>query len=180
MKGLIILENGFEDSEGLTTYDVLKRAGFDMTTASLQDTIIKTQSGVNIKTNILLKDIVQPALDYDFLVLPGGRAVFDVLDKSAEITELIKSFNNYHKYICAICAAPMLIGKTGLLDGHMYTCFPGCERGKGKKGQDGVIVSGKFITATSMYYSVSFALTIIEKLIGKNHRVKIEKSLMGK
>jgi len=180
MKGLIILENGFEDSEGLTTYDVLKRAGFDMTTASLQDTIIKTQSGVNIKTNILLKDIIEAALEYDFLVLPGGRAVFDILDKSVEIEELIKSFNNHHKYICAICAAPMLIGKLGLLDDKTYTCFPGCERGKGKKGQDGVIVSGNIITATSMYYSVSFALTIIEEILGKNHRVKIENSLMGK
>lgn len=186
MKALMILENGFEDTEALATFDVLKRAGIDVTTASINNTSIKTQSGHDIKSMCLLKDISSDiskiSLGFDFLVIPGGRATFNVLDKEKIIDDVIDSFYFNNKYVCAICAAPMLIGKRGYFKDLKYTCFPGCESviKEGKKTKDGVCVDGKFITATSMYYSIDFALEIIGVMLGKEKKATVLKSLMGK
>ena len=168
MKALIILENGFEDTEALCTIDVLKRSNFEVVSASLKEKKVITQCGHSIEVNKILKDIESPALEYDMLILPGGKAVMQVLNSSKEIDNLIDAFYKEDKLIASICAAPILIGKRGYFDSLTYTCFPGCEEyiKKGTKGKDGVIESGNFITATSMYYTIPFALQIVSHFLG--------------
>ena len=180
MKALMILENGFEDTEALASFDVLKRAGFDVTTASLDCTNIVSQCGHSVSSAILVKDI-KDLNAFDFLVIPGGKAVFNVLDKRKEIDDLIDFFYFKNKLIACICAAPMLVGKRGYFKGLSYTCFPGCDANikEGKKGEDGVIEDGNFITATSMYYSIPFALKIVEHFKGTKYKEEILNSLKG-
>ena len=182
MKALIILENGFEDVEALCTYDILKRSGIDLVKASLKKLNVKTSYGHIINTDCLLKDIEKPEEEFDFLIIPGGKAVFNVLDKSVEIDNLIDKFYFKNKLIASICAAPLLIGKRGYFDGLEYTCFPGCEETitKGTKVKDGVVRSANFITATSMYYSTNFALEIISFMQGEVQKEKVLKNIMGK
>lgn len=165
LKGLIILENGFEDSEALVTNDLLKRAGIKMDNASIYKRDIVSQSGIKVTTDMLLKDIKNLS-DYSFLVLPGGRAVFEVLDKSKEIDDLIDYFYLNKKMICAICAAPLLIGKRGYFKNLKYTCFPGCEEKitSGERLNQGVVSDGMFVCAKAAYYSTSFALEIVKRL----------------
>lgn len=179
MKALIILENGFEDVEGLCTIDILKRSRIDVITASIYSNDIVTQSGHPLKTNVLLKDI--DLSDFDFLILPGGKAVFNVLDKEQIIDDVIDYFYNSNKLICAICAAPLLIGKRGYFDGLKYTCFPGCDEKikLGKNVNQGVVTNEKFILAKAMYYSVDFALEIIKRVQGKKQMEIIEASIKG-
>ena len=180
MKALMILENGFEDTEALASFDVLKRAGFEVVSASLDNTCITTQCGHSVSSSILVKDI-KDLNAFDFLVIPGGRAVFKVLDNSKAIDDLIDFFYNKKKLIACICAAPMLVGKRGYFKGLNYTCFPGCEEkiNEGYKGKDGVIESGNFITATSMYYSIPFALKIVEHYKGIEYANNVLNSLKG-
>ena len=182
MKALIILENGFEDVEALCTYDILKRSGIELVKASLNELNVQTSYGHIINTDCLLKDIKNPENEFDFLILPGGKAVFNVLDKSEEIDVLIDKFYFANKLIASICAAPLLIGKRGYFNGLNYTCFPGCNEKiiSGTKVEDGVVVSGNFITATSMYYSTSFALEIIKFMQGEEQKEKVLKNIMGK
>ena len=180
MKALMILENGFEDTEALASFDVLKRAGYEVVSASLYNIHITSQCGHSVSSSILVKDI-KDLNTFDFLVIPGGQAVFKVLDSSKELDDLIDFFYNKKKLIACICAAPMLVGKRGYFKGLNYTCFPGCEEKikVGKKGEDGVIESGNFITATSMYYSIPFALKIVEHYQGKEYANKVLNSLKG-
>lgn len=180
MKGIIILVNGFEDVEALATIDVLRRSGIQVDTASLENKEVLTQSGNVIKVPYLLNEL--KVEDYDFLILPGGKAVFNILDKDIRIDNLIDYFYNNKKLICAICAAPRLIAKRGYFKNLKFTIFPGCldEEVLGKQVDKGVVVEDKFITAKSMYYSIEFALEIIKKLQGNKQALEIENQIKGK
>ena len=180
MKGLIVLVNGFEDVEALATIDVLRRSGIQVDTTSLDNKDIITQSNNKITVDYSLKELNIP--EYDFLILPGGKAVFNILDKDATVDYLVDEFYIQGKLICAICAAPRLIAKRGYFKNLKFTIFPGCldEEVLGKQVNKGVVVEKKFITAKSMYYSIEFALEIIKKLQGKNQMQIIKKQIMGK
>ena len=78
MKALIILENGFEDVEALCTYDILKRSGIELVKASLYELSVQTSYGHTINTDCILKNIDKPEEKFDFLILPGGKAVFNI------------------------------------------------------------------------------------------------------
>ena len=179
MKALIILVNGFEDVEGLGTIDVLRRSKIDVTTASIDNFVIKTQSGHNMQVMTLLKDL--DLSEFDFLIIPGGGAVFKILDNARIIDDVIDYFYDSNKLICTICAAPLLIGKRGYFKNLKYTCFPGCDE-KIKEGTNTgkeVEVNERFILARSMYYSLDFALAIIERVQGKKQKETIEASIKG-
>ncbi len=180
MKGLIVLVNGFEDVEALATIDVLRRSGIQVDTTSLDNKDVITQSNNKITVDYSLKELNIP--EYDFLILPGGKAVFNILDKDARVDYLVDEFYIQGKLISAICAAPRLIAKRGYFKNLKFTIFPGCldEEVLGKQVNKGVVVEEKFITAKSMYYSIEFALEIIKKLQGKNQMQIIKKQIMGK
>ena len=181
MKALIILENGFEDTEALATYDVLKRGGFELVSASFDSCDIITQCGHHIKSNVLVKDI-KDLNSFDCLVIPGGKAVFNILNKKKELDDLVDFFYNKKKLIGCICAAPMVLLKRGYLDNLEYTCFPGCDldiKHQGIRAKDGVVRTNNFITATSMYYSIPFGLEIVEYYKGKEEKEKLLNSLKG-
>jgi len=181
MKGLVVLGNGFEDTEAIATIDILKRAKLSLDLASMHDTLeVESQTGIKMFANVLFKDI--NAKDYDFLVIPGGKAVFNVLDKSEKLSEVIKEFVKENKVVAAICAGPTQVGKLGLYENHNFTCFPSTETKitKGNLMQDkGVVVSGKFITAKAMGYSIEFGLAIVEALLGKEKKEETRKQAFG-
>ena len=181
MKGLVILANGFEDTEAIATIDVLKRAKLEIDTASISDSLeVVTQYKHKIKASLFLSDAKFE--EYDFLVVPGGGAVFRVLDHEALVDEVINDFVSKGKLVAAICAAPHLIGKNGHLNDKEYTCFPGCENAiiGGKKLNDGVVVDGKIITGKSMYYSIEFGLAIIKELLGEDAALQVANAIKGK
>lgn len=179
MKGLIILVNNFEDVEALATVDVLRRSGIIIDTTSLDNKDVITQSNNKITVDYLLNEV--NVNEYDFLILPGGKAVFNILDNDKRIDDLVDYFYSNKKLICAICAAPRLIAKRGYFDNLKFTIFPGCLETEvlGKQTTKGVVVEDYFITAKSMYYSIEFALEIIKKLQGKDQKKKIEKQIKG-
>jgi len=181
MKGLIILANGFEDSEAITTIDILKRSKLLLDIATInQNFEVESQSKLIVKANCLLKDL--NLKEYDFLVIPGGKAVPTVLDKENQISDLIISFVEREKLVATICAAPSLVGKLGYFNNVPYTCFPSFEKnivGGKYLFKRGVIKNGNFITAKAMGYTIDFALEIIEYLQGKEQRKIISKSIYG-
>ena len=182
MHCLLLLANGFEDHEALTTRDVLIRNNIQVTTVSITDeTLVTTSHGVTLFTDQILKNINFTL--FDCLIIPGGsRGVFEGLDNCSELKEIIHYFNNEKKLIACICAGPHIIGKYGILKDKKYTCFPGCN-GKiigGEYHQElGVVKDDNIITGKSMYYTIDFALEIVEALLGKEKRNQSELKLKG-
>ena len=179
MKGLMVLANGFEDVEAIATIDVLKRAHVNLTLANLHKSNEVTTSSNNkfvVETNLKELDYTS----FDFLVLPGGKAVFNELDKSKLVEEIVKHFCDNKKLVCAICAAPLLIGKHGYFKDLEYTCFPGCNEGiEGKLSEKPVVATYNFITAKSMYYTSDFALEIVSRVKGNDRAFAIATSIKG-
>ncbi|MCK9471030.1 MAG: DJ-1 family glyoxalase III [Bacilli bacterium] len=179
MRGLFILGDGFEDTEAIATIDVLKRAKLDLDYASLSNSLdVTTQTGMVVKANMFLTEV--KVEDYNFIVIPGGKAVFNVLDKSTTLSEIILDFADKEKLIAAICAGPSQVGKLGLYDGKDYTCFPTTEEviTLGNLRQDqGVVVSENYITGKAMGYSIDFGLAIVEYLLGQQTKEKVRKAI---
>lgn len=179
MKGIILLTDFFEDTEALTTIDILRRASIQIDMVGLQNKIITTQSNIILECEYLLSEIDYK--DYDFLVIPGGKAVFKTLVNIDVINDIINYFNNSKKLIATICAAPYLPGRLGLFKNGYYTCFPGCDENvEGINTCEGVSIYKNLITAKSMAYTTFFALAIIEYLLGKDVKEKVENSIYGR
>ena len=180
MKGLMILANGFEDVEAIAIIDVLKRAHVNLTLTNLH----KTNEVISSSNNRLVVETNLKEVDYtsfDFLVLPGGKAVFNELEKSKLVEEIVKHFCDNKKLVCAICAAPLLIGKHGYFKDLEYACFPGCNESilEGTLSDKPVVVANNFVTARSMYYTCDFALTIVSLVKGNERAIEIAKQIKG-
>ena len=180
MKVLIIYADGFEDVEALATRDVLVRAKIDVIDAKINEDneIVTSSHNLSIKGFKSLNNI--DVNDFDAVILPGGSRGVNNLLKSDKVISLLKEFANKDKLVCAICAAPMVLNKAGLLKEKRFTCYPGCEIGlEGIYTGEEVVVLDKIITARSMMYSIPFGLAIIEKLLGKEKREQIYKQISG-
>lgn len=168
MKGMILLANGFEDMEMITTLDLLRRANIEVYTFAVKDEKrVLSQSRVYYESDYLLKEAILS--DYDFLVIPGGKAVFNDLN-SEVVNNVVLNFVNRDKLVASICAAPTILGRLGLLENKNFTCFPSLEGdvvGGIYMKQSKVECSDKFITSRSAGTAIEFALKIIEKLIDK-------------
>lgn len=179
MNGLLLLANGFEDNEALTTRDVLLRAGIRIITASINEELYVTSShNLIVKADTLLKNVKEE--DFDFLILPGGGKGTSNLKMSSLVNQFVLDFSLKNKLICAICAAPGVLGRLGLLKEKKYTCFPLCEEGEGINTHAEVQLDKQIITARSMYYSIDFALAIVEKLLGDKKKEELLIQLQGK
>ena len=178
-KGLILLANGFEDTEAITTIDILRRAKLDLDLVSVSNQLeILTQSKMYIKAEKLLKDV--NLNDYDFLVIPGGGAVFNVLSKLDVVNDVIKEFDSKKKLIASICAAPSLLGHLGLFKDLEFTCYPSCEAGiDGVYTKTPVEVHKNYITAKSMAYTVDFALEIVAYLLGDKAKQTVSNAIFA-
>lgn len=115
------------------------------------------------------------------IVLPGGLPGADHLRDDPRIQELLKTQAGADRYVAAICAAPRALAQAGLLDGRRATSFPGSLEGSPVEDMhylnDPVVVDGKIITSRGPGTAMDFALTLIELLLGKDARDKVEKPL---
>jgi 4-methyl-5(b-hydroxyethyl)-thiazole monophosphate biosynthesis len=181
VKGLIILADGFEDVEAIATIDVLKRSKLVVDLVTLNSNLeVKSSRGIIIKTEKKLSEVKET--DYDFLVIPGGAAIFNVWNDNQTISLLINQFVASLKLVAAICAGPALVGKLGHYQNRQFTCFPGSEKaimGGKYLPNKAVIRDGNFITAKAMAFSIDFGLEIVEYLQGKNQREQINHSIRG-
>jgi 4-methyl-5(b-hydroxyethyl)-thiazole monophosphate biosynthesis len=166
-RALIVLADGFEQTEALTTQDVLLRTHeAEVTLASISKSlVVESSSLLRVQANALLEDL--DLNGFDFLILPGGKRGVENLKASKKVIETIRFFKEKGKHVHAICAAPSILGELGYLDDLDYTCFPGFEKGKGHYQDEGAVICQETVTGHSMYYTIAFAEKIVELELGK-------------
>jgi 4-methyl-5(b-hydroxyethyl)-thiazole monophosphate biosynthesis len=165
---LIALAEGFEELEAVTPYDVLKRGGVPVQFAGVSSKTVGSLRNVNINCEIILKDAKQD--DVELLILPGGMPGVSNLGKSQELKELILTLLQREKKVAAICAAPSLLAKMGLLKGKNASCNPsvaGILKEEGANVVDERVYSeGSFITSIGPGSAAEFSFEILKTLKG--------------
>lgn len=181
MKLLMLFVDKCEDTEAIATLDTLKRAGHEVTSVSLMKReVIVPKYSKGYVTDSLIENI--NLSDFDGVVIPGGPGSFQIMPLIPQVDEIIKYFAKENKLVSAICAAPFLIGRLGLLKGRNFTVHPGFENeviGGNYLRQQGVVTDGNYVTAKSMYYSIEFALAIDAYFNGEEHAKKVRLSCQG-
>ena len=174
---IIILANGHEEVESITQIDLLRRMGINVIIAGLGGKEIVGAHDVRITTDITVDQI--PA-QFDGVILPGGYPGTTNLAESERVTSIIQ--DAYHKGLLtgAICAAPFVLDRAGVLEGKKFTCYPGVEK-KIKSGQfveEPVVQDGNIITSRGVGTAIPFALKIIEYLLDEIQAQSIATSIL--
>jgi 4-methyl-5(b-hydroxyethyl)-thiazole monophosphate biosynthesis len=178
-KAFVYLAEGFEEIEALTIVDVLRRAEIP--------TIMISVTGkleVNGAHNItIIADILFEKADYDgasILILPGGMPGAKNLNAHEGLKKKLKEFHEQGERVAAICAAPLVLGGIGILEGVEAACYPGYEdRLTGAKLRyDPAVKSGKIITSRGPGTALDFSLTIVEELKGKEAADQLARNLL--
>ena len=179
---LIPLAQGCEELEAVTLIDLLRRAQFQVVTAGLEDeiTTIKASRGALLLPETTLAEALKQ--EFDMIVLPGGLPGADHLNNDPRIIKLIQQLATRGKYTCAICAAPRVLARAGVLEGRRATSYPGTLDTMSIPGmtyvESPVVIDGTVITSRGPGTAMEFALTLIDALGGKVRRAQVEGPLL--
>lgn len=174
---LVPLAQGCEEIEAVTVIDILRRAGIEVVSAGLDEQPVKASRGVMLLPDTTLDQALTE--EFDMVVLPGGQPGTNNLNADPRIIALLRDMAGKGKYTCAICAAPLVLGHAGLLQGKQATSYPGClDATAGAALSAAPVVSdGKVITSRGPGTAMDFALELVETLAGKTQRDQVEAAL---
>lgn len=170
----VFLAEGFEEIEGLTVTDLLRRAGVTVTNVSVTgEKTVHGSHGIGVEADALFEEMEFEGMD--MLVLPGGMPGTKHLKEHRDLCVLLKEFYAKERYLAAICAAPTVFGELGFLDGRKACCYPGMESGlsHAETNEEPVNVDGHMITSRGLGTAIPFALKLIELLCGKEKAEEI-------
>ena len=177
MTAYVFLAEGFEEVEALTPVDILRRGGVTVKTVGIGGKTITGAHGIPVGCDIAEEDVIPDEID--MMVLPGGMPGTLNLERSAKVNAFVDYAYENQKLVCAICAAPSILGHKGMLKGKKAVCFPGFESElEGAELSDSFVVTdGNIITAKGMGSAVKFGIAIGAAFVGEAKMKKIEESL---
>ena len=178
-KTAILFANGYEEVEALTVVDLLRRAKIGCEILSVADSGQVTGShGISIGAdrNFSGTDFSQ----YDGVIVPGGMPGTTNLAADERVLALLRSFAAAGKLTAAICAAPTVLAKAGLLEGKKAVCYPGMEEQLtgAKVSFDPVAVDGTVITSRGLGTAIPFALSIVQYFEGRERAEALASSVV--
>ena len=168
-KVLIVLAEGFEELEAVATIDVMHRGGLEVVRASLgEERTVQAAHGTRIECDCAFPKLRGLPDEFSAIVLPGGSLGMRNLLADESIAKALHDFDYAGKIVAAICAAPIVLGAAGLLEGRKFTCYPGCETeiASGKyDNMSAVVKDGNLITSRGPGTAIAFGLAIVEALV---------------
>lgn len=172
---VILLGTGFEEAEALVPADLMRRAGIEVVLTSVTDHLEVTGGhGITVKADRRLSKIAPG--NVDLVMLPGGLGGVRAILYCPAALDLVKAVHAGGAPVAAICAAPTVLAKLGLLNGRKAVCYPGMEdQLTGALPQVGspVVVDGAVITGEAAGSAFDFGLKLIEILRGKGDADKV-------
>lgn len=178
MKVAVFFAEGYEEVEALSVVDVLRRGGVEVIMAGVDAEEVTSARNIIVKMDQKAEEINYD--EVDMIVLPGGLPGVDNLFASELVKSKILEFKKVDKWIAAICAAPSVLGKLGVLEGECATCYPGFEEhlsGAVHSG-DRIVVSNKIITGKGAGASLEFALKLLEVIAGEERANQIKQGML--
>lgn len=170
----VLLAPGFEEAEALVPADLLRRANIETALVSVTGEPVPGSHGITVTADIALEDV--DLSKADMVVLPGGGLGFKNLGADPRVERLVKEAAEKELWVAAICAAPTLLGKWGLLTGKEAVCYPGMEEGlTGAQARMDLrfVTDGKIITGRAAGSAFDFGLALVEALAGRDEADKV-------
>ena len=175
---VVLLANGFEEIESLTPIDVLRRAGLTVVSCGLCGKEIKGSHGISVMADATPEDI--DLRKVTMAIFPGGMPGATNIDAHPFTDTVIDAVLKNGGRLAAICAAPLVLGRRGLLRGKAATCYPGFEgelAGANIKC-DGVVTDGNITTAKGMGVALDFAKELVRITLGEEKAKEISEAIM--
>lgn len=160
----MFLANGFEEVEALCPLDLIRRAGLEIKTVGVGGRSITGSHGITVEADMTEEEMNDA--NPKAVILPGGMPGTTNLDASATVHRALDDAKNCGALVAAICAAPMILGKRGDLEGKQAICYPGFEKylEGATVSRSKVVVDGKTITAAGMGVALDFGLALVASL----------------
>ena len=174
----ILLAPGFEEMEALVPADLLRRAGIEVALTGVSGEVIPGGHNIEVKCDCTLDQANLSRAD--MIVLPGGGVGVKNLGEDPRVEALVRSAAEQDKWVAAICAAPSLPSKWGLLAGRKAVCYPTwSDRLTGAEflPEEKLAVDGKFITGQAAGASFEFGLKLIEVLADEETAQRVRKEI---
>ena len=197
-KIIVLLAEGFEEVEAITSIDYLRRAGIEVTVTATgcinggKSPVVKGSHNIPVVADTTLEDLVKKGKlvpsEWDGVVVPGGLPGAENLAASRESGAFIREMAIAHKWVCAICAAPArVLSPLGILAGKSFTCFPGEKEkviaaGSASAGakwkQDRVVIDGNIITSRGAGTAGEFACAVVAKIVSEADAKKLAERVL--
>jgi len=167
---LVPFAAGCEEIEFVAVVDILRRSGVEVVTASLDSKAVVGRSGIEIRPDAMLPDVMGE--EWDMIVLPGGLPNAGLLRDDSNVRAVVERLREQCRCIAAICAAPTALAAYGITDGMHVTSYPGCQAEIQDLSPSSVyidddVVEDKFlITSRGPGTAIPFALRLVNRLCG--------------
>lgn len=173
----LFLADGFEIIEALAPVDMLRRAKIDIKTVGVTGKQVTSSCGVIVTSDITIDEY--DGAEMEAVILPGGMPGTLNLENCDKVQDAVDFAAVNDVFVCAICAAPSILGHKGLLNGREATAFPGFEADLegAAVSENYVVVDGKFITARGAGVATEFGLQIVKELRGAELSDNIRKTI---
>ncbi len=174
----MFLADGFEECEALAPLDILRRSGVEIKTVGIGGKEITGAHSVTVTADLYENEICLND-DLAAVILPGGMPGTLNLEKSETVKSSLLFMHKENRLICAICAAPKILGGMGLLKGEKATCYPGYEKDfqGGEYIKASVVKSGSFITASGPGAAFRFGFEILRHFKGNEAVEKLQNAM---
>jgi 4-methyl-5(b-hydroxyethyl)-thiazole monophosphate biosynthesis len=179
VKAVLFLANGFEDIEVASIIDSLRRGGVEVVVAGLHAGIIEGKFGIKVVPDTTIEEVDVDAVDT--VILPGGNLCYTSLGRDRKVLDSIKKAFERGKIVAAICGAPSVLAKAGVLKGKNATIYPGAEGELtgAKPSTERVVVDGTVVTSQGPGTAIEFGVTLVKLLVGENQAQEVKAGLVA-
>jgi 4-methyl-5(b-hydroxyethyl)-thiazole monophosphate biosynthesis len=180
MNALVPIADGTEEIEAVCLIDVLRRAGAEVTVASVDTQTITASRGVRIIADTTIEQCTEAR--YDVIILPGGTEGARRLSASRPLAELLERQAGSGRLYGGICAAPALVLEPlGLLEGRRATCHPNLfdSLRRAVAVEDRVVVDGNCVTGRGPGTAIELSLVLVEMLFGERKAKELADAMVA-